>query len=445
MQLRKIGVVLLALLLATMAMVPYVSAEDHVRSTGSIFSMKYLSDSPVGKKIDQRVPDTITDYALVTVDPEGFINDADIQKAIECTINGKEYRIQLEPETSIIAPDAKLLTKTTEGIVETDLPKIKQYKGKISGVKNGEAFFTVDDKVILARFIVDNESYYISQYGQTDDGKVIHKVYNAKNDLIRKNLPDGNDLMPFSSEGADIKKIESVISMERAGTLSSTNVGLLAVYDTQFKNTYPSPASEIASMMATTNSAFSPSYVGVNLQITTFNWDTTLTSTDRATLMNQLMTSQRSLRDSTNSDLVFLFSGKEFAGDGIGYSGQYSYGIEEGSAYALAQMVDSGTTYTASSYQRPILITHELGHNFGAMHQTLTPGMDGYPCYVPTYARAATWTSWFTTKYSAMWSPFQAGTSMSNEFSATDSGHGDSNHRNALRISLQKGTVAAYQ
>jgi hypothetical protein len=108
-------------------------------------------------------------------------------------------------------------------------------------------------------------------------------------------------------------------------------------------------------------------------------------------------------------------------------------------------MIDSGTTYTASSYQRPILIAHELGHNFGAMHQTLAPGMDGYPCYVPTYARAATWTSWFTSYYSAMWEGFQPGTQMKLEYSAPDTGHGDSNHNNALRINLQKATVAAYQ
>jgi hypothetical protein len=443
MNYRKIDLILLALLLAGMAMVPMVSA-DEVRSINEIMTMKYLTDSPVDTKLSHIVPDTISDYALVTVDPKQFIKDADSQQMIECSISGKKYQIQLT-EISLIVPDAKLYIKTDRGTTVSDLPRIKQYRGKVIGSENGDALFTVDDRVILAHISVDNESYFISQHGISDDGKVIHKVYNARNDLIRKNIPDGNDLMPFSKTKEIQDNLAALIPDEKSATKSTSTIGLLAVYDTQFNNAYPSSTSEIASMIASTNTAFSPSYIGVNIQINTFCWDSTLPSTTRSTLMTQLIDSERSLRDSTNSDLVFLFSGKEFSGNGIGYSGQYSYGVEEGSAYALAQMIDSGTSYTASSYQRPILIAHEMGHNFGAMHQTLESGMDGYPCYVPTYARAATWTSLFTTYYSAMYSGFQSGTQMTLEYSAPDTGHGDSSHNNALRINLQKATVAAYQ
>lgn len=227
--------------------------------------------------------------------------------------------------------------------------------------------------------------------------------------------------------------------------MSVSTVGLLAVYDNQFHTAFPSSTTEITSMMSTVGNAFSPSYIGVNFQINAFSWDSTLTSTNKDTLTYQLIASQRSYRDSTHSDLVSLFTGRDLDGDEIGNAGQYTYGVMEESAYSVEQMTNSGTSYTASSYQRPILISHELGHNFGAMHQTCPSGYTVYPYYVPSYARAATWTSWFTTKYSAMWSPFQIGTSMSNEFSAPDTGHGDSNHNNALRISLQKATVAGYK
>ncbi|MFA4877952.1 MAG: M12 family metallo-peptidase [Methanoregula sp.] len=429
--------------MAMMAMVPMVSAEK-VIPTSSIMGMKYLSDVPLQTKIISTNPVTISEYSLVTVDPSEFIKNADEGKKLECTLEGEKYSIELTPVPSIIAPGAKLFIKTKEGTTVTDVPRIKQYQGRIIGKKSGNAFFTVDDKVILGRLTTDNESYFISQYGTQDDGKIVHIVYNAKNELTRTELPSGDDIISVTNSPEIVPILEKNHVETTFSTRSVSTVGLLAVYDTQFHNAYPYSSSEIASMMSTVQNAFSPSYIGVNFQINAFCWDSTLTSTNKDTLTNQLIASQRSYRDSTHSDLVSLFTGRNLDGDDIGNAGQYSNGVYEESAYSVEQMTDSGTAYTASSYQRPILISHELGHNFGAMHQT-DPGYSGYPFNVPSYARASTWTSWWTTKYSAMWAPFQAGTSMSNEFSAPDTGHGDSNHNNALRISLQKATVAGYK
>lgn len=111
--------------------------------------------------------------------------------------------------------------------------------------------------------------------------------------------------------------------------------------------------------------------------------------------------------------------------------GQYFYGVYEESAYGLAQMISSGTAYTASDYQKPILIAHELGHTFGACHdpQASDPIYTGYPFNVPTYARPYNWTSSNITYYTAMTAPFY-GDTMSLEFSSS-SGHGDSTHNNA--------------
>jgi hypothetical protein len=58
------------------------------------------------------------------------------------------------------------------------------------------------------------------------------------------------------------------------------------------------------------------------------------------------------------------------------------------------------------------------------------------------YARAYSWTSGGTTKYTSLYSPFQIGTSMSLEFSSP-SGHGTTTKDNARRISETKAAIAA--
>ena len=444
MNLSKTGVVLLVLLLAAMAMVPMVSAEKVLHSKDLVSLKNMMSDVPADSKIQPAISKTITEYALVTVDPAAFIKNADSSKIVECTINRTVYSIELIAIPSIIAPGAKLYIKTSNGTTVTDIPQLKQYRGRILGVTNGDAFFTVDDKVLLGRISIGNDSYFISQYGTQEDGKIVHMVYNAKNEIIRKKLPSSNDILLGTDSPGILAVPDKTLVGSSVSPMTTSSVGLLAVYDTQFHNAYPSSTSEITSMMSTVGNAFSPSYVGVTFQINGFCWDSTLTSTNKDTLTNQLISSDSALRTSTSSDLVSLFTGRDLDGNDIGNAGQYSYGVYDASAYSVEQMTDSGTSYTATSYQRPILIAHELGHNFGAMHQT-DPGYSGYPYYVPSYARAYSWSDWGTTRYTAMWSPFQVGTSMSNEFSAPDSGHGDSTHNNALRISLQKATVAAYK
>lgn len=189
-----------------------------------------------------------------------------------------------------------------------------------------------------------------------------------------------------------------------------------------------------------------------NLRVSTepirgFVWDSTLSSTNKDTLLTQLANSERSNRDSTSSDLVFLFTGRNLDGNAIGNAVEYSNGVQELSAYSLAEMVNTGeTTYTASSTQRPVLIAHELGHNFGGMHEYLESGLGGYPYYVPSYARA-TW--YFQAPYveyrkTALIAPFY-GDSMVLEFSSPVTGHGDTSHDNARRISEVKSAVAAYR
>ncbi|NMB78280.1 MAG: hypothetical protein GYA23_04220 [Methanomicrobiales archaeon] len=306
MKLQKKSVVLLALLLAAMAMVPMVSAEENF-SSSNVIGMKYFSNIPDNVKSQSSSQFPLSEYSLITVDSPEFMKDADCGKTLELTLDGKPYSLHLTPQPSIIAPTAKLYIKTQEGTKVTDIPQIRQYKGSVTGEnEKGDAVFTVDKDVILGRISVNNESYFIEQSGIRNSGKIVHIVYNAKNEITRTKQPNTDDIYPMTISHSPIsvpdkKQIESV-----KAPLSTSTVTLLAVYDTQFQSKFSSPSTEIASMMSTAGNAFSPSYIGVNFQINSFVLDSTLTRTSKDTLTTQLISSQSANRDSTSSDLVLL-------------------------------------------------------------------------------------------------------------------------------------------
>lgn len=162
--------------------------------------------------------------------------------------------------------------------------------------------------------------------------------------------------------------------------------------------------------------------------------DSTLTGTIAYPLLCDFRTYYQDERDQTNSDLAFLFTGKQLGND-VGGAFQYSNG-NSANAYALAQMVRDGGVFSGSSYQREVLITHEIGHNFGADHENSSSS--------PTWARAYHWVDWWIyNKYTAMWSLWQ-GNDGQIDFSNSNN-HGDSTHNNIQRIRDTKATVAAYQ
>lgn len=194
-QLRSAGVLLLALVLAAMAMAPAAGAEKIV-PVDTIFGMKYFSDVPDPAEVRSFQQPAVSEYSLVTVDPSAFIRDAENGEELECTLDGEKYSIDLSGIPGVLAPDAKLYIITGNGTMVTDVPQIKQYEGRIVGNKPGKASFTVDASVILGSITTDDESYFIGQYGTLPDGRIVHIVYNSKNELTRENLPDGDDIFP---------------------------------------------------------------------------------------------------------------------------------------------------------------------------------------------------------------------------------------------------------
>ncbi len=374
-------------------------------------------------------------FETVTVNQIAFKKAAD-RGIVNIELFGKRFEMELHP-TRIQSKDAVIIIENKSGKFKEKAPPVYTYRGKVKGIKDSRVTFTVSNDVVLGMIDIGNEYFVIDQTNRKYNGKVVHIVYTSNMIKKRKILEYNTDgiIRLKLSNSSTLSKIKS--SVLNTDISSSTTVNLLAAYDTEFKNKFSNPTAEISSMIDSVNAPFSPA--DVTLHINDYKYYYNIQNSDACTVLYNFRASASGDRDSTNSDLAFLFSGKEFNGNGIGCA--YEYDGNPNSGYGVAQMVSagSGTSYEGSYNGRTILTAHEIGHNFGAGHEDNTN---------PNYARAYHWKYLYIwNRYTAMWSPFMGiglVGGMQLEFSNRNN-HGDSTHDNIRRISETKDTIARFQ
>lgn len=110
------------------------------------------------------------------------------------------------------------------------------------------------------------------------------------------------------------------------------------------------------------------SQVDIQFDVVQQSCDTTnseLSSTNASDLLDDL--GDRWSSSQTSRHLVHLLTGKQLTGATIGIAWQPGIHDPENFGYGLSQMVSDGG-YSASSFQKEILVSHEIGHNFDGDH-----------------------------------------------------------------------------
>lgn len=440
---RKTGMrafsLLLALVLVSVGVVSAVSAQDIYRDDTAYFSKIQPSEEVDGVHFTN-LP-LSQEYELVTVNPSLFAADASSGKSVAVNLLGKEYLLDLEPVPAPVAKDAKCVVVNESGTFILDPPLIECYVGTVSGDPESYAFFTVDNEVILGTIRTGDVSYVIEQVGIVGVGserRVVHAIYDDYSVADVKEPLAHCGVVPLERVASEIPaQLPSGALDVQSGTTATTTVTMMAAHDHQFRNLFPSPNTEMANMIAQINTAFSPSDIGVSLQVNAYcDLGTTLTAYNHESLLRDFSAENAALRDRMNSDIAVLFTGRDLDNEYIGAA--YEYVPDPDGGYALVQMCSNGGSYQATFSHRCINAAHEIGHLFGAGHE------DSAAPY-PSYAKAYHWTEWFIyDRYTALWSSFM-GNDMCLEYSC-DTRHGDASlHDNARRISETKGVVAGYQ
>src|SRR5208337_1432316 len=104
-------------------------------------------------------------------------------------------------------------------------------------------------------------------------------LYNGQKKIVNPEAQPGYDLL-ISEPGTAVTKNNGNRNNTPVGgivPLTTATIDIFAVSDTQFRNAYASPLTEISNMISQVNSAFSPAEVTLNLRA--YQADSGLTNT----------------------------------------------------------------------------------------------------------------------------------------------------------------------
>ncbi|MFP4654219.1 MAG: hypothetical protein ACLFMM_00815 [Methanohalobium sp.] len=254
-------------------------------------------------------------------------------KKVKLTLSGKKLNIKLH-EVSIVNDDAKLLFKNESGIYGKEIPDINTYQGKVIDNKNSDVTLTVSNNVMVGSVDVENETYIIDQTNKEKNGKVIYVSYKSSD------IKESNKSTSISMDDIDgeTTSLQTTVSSSDTLTTSSTTytIDFLPAYGPDFNNLFSEPETEISSMVNEINDDVY-STEGVTLEITSYKQFSDIPQGTTSEILHFFEDEIPEYRDITNSDLAFLFYGKNFEDDTIGRAD--SYNGDDSQAHGVAQMI----------------------------------------------------------------------------------------------------------
>jgi len=361
-----------------------------------------------------KIPTSITKYELLSLDAQSLRAIADSEQSISIPFAGKTYVLNLVPN-QLKAENFKA-TMTTENGIKVEVPQedFQTYEGTVAGEDKSEVRLTITQDWISGSVKTADQWFYVEPLQNFDSqaNKLIHIAYRpADTDFVLDLSDDVAEPNDETSNVHDATYTSGSAKIYYVTHKYPTTETAQVILDCDEEFYDISPSTWQSRQMAILNDAESNYNSQIDVQFTVVEQacDTTnsdLTSTDSDTLLNQL--EDRWDGDSTSRDFAFLFTGKDISRSGsstnIGLANLHGIHNPTTLGYGLAQMV-SQTGYSASSYQKEILTSHEIGHIFNAVHGEAISW-----CATWVFGNCVEW------NYSVMYDPFQ-GDDMTDLFS----------------------------
>jgi len=465
MRFRKIGVVLLALLLAAMAMVPIVSAEEENSSditqmqqnqtlktslitfdSLSTFNSQILNE----KRSVSAVSSSIAKYETLDIDASSLKTQLLSGKQVPIHLNGVPYLMDLHEETFYPSAETGVYT----------------FNGKLVSAKNCRTLpkssvqLTMDDSGVLGRISIDSSEYvYLDEVSDDYPGNPEQQIAYSSKDVTQHEIDLTNDLivelpsgetkpvallsdeelnwMKTEQEKSNNQYSDSVetTSDQRSATVDSiVDVKLLIATDNKMYTSYSNWKKRAQSVLNDANSAFGVDNIKIRL-VPIFD------DSKRMELSQNFNPSSpfpvfvnifnESYLDTQHADIAMYLSGKPFSGNAVGLSEGFDGGNKR---YAVMSYEAMPPGYVANAQDRAYVFTHELGHMFDGAHEIALNQIE-------TYNRATTYPMNGVVKQTTMCVAVSQDPLI---FSTNDGIHGDINHNNALRLQETKGVVSGY-
>jgi hypothetical protein len=458
MNLPKTGVVLLALLLAGMAMVPYVSADDNrstdlsSQSTGQqkIPEVEFagisgnLQTTGIDKSGSLPISDSIKKYDLISMDAKKLKDQLLANQKIPVRLKGTNYFMVLHEDT--FYPSEKTGVYTFSGYLENSVDGAR--------VTDSEVHLTLDDSGVIGKISSDRFTYwYIDLIETTDISKSsgpIQYVYYSGN-VEQKISPMGEDryvmlpsgeskpLTELSKEEltqylADVQEKQKNQAVIR-GISDWYYVNILVVCDNEMYSSYSNWVLRAQSVVSDVNAAMSYDDIRIQL-VPTYDASKRYDLSNNFNAASPLQVFQQYVNNaylnSKSADIAMYLSGNQFS-TCIGASYGYDAGSTLGRHSVMMYEAATGGGYGANPQERANVFAHEVGHLFDADHQTA-------PSQAEFYNRATTYILSGSTLHTLMYSYVTTDPT----YYSSDTLYGDFYHDNARRLSETKAVVAGY-
>jgi hypothetical protein len=463
MDIHKTIVVMLALLLAGMAIVPMVSAEDN-------FSTDLSSQSTSQQKVPEvefagisgdlqttfpektgslTISDSIKKYDLISMDAKKLKEQLLTNQKIPVRIKGTNYFMNLHEDT--FYPSDETGVYTFSGYLENSIDGAR--------VTDSEVHLTLDDSGVIGKISPDQFSYWYIDLIETSDisksSGPIQYVYYSGN-VEQKISPMGEDRYVMLPSGeskplnelskeeltqylADVQERQKDLAVTR-GESDWYNVNILVVCDNEMYSRYSNWVLRAQSVVSDVNAAISYDDIRVQL-VPTYDASKRYDLSNNFNAASPLQVFQQYVNNaylnSKSADIAMYLSGNQFS-TCIGASYGFDAGSTIGRHSVMMYETATGGGYGANPQERANLFAHEVGHLFDADHQTASSQTE-------LYNRATTYRISGIDYHTLMYSYI---TTDPTYYSSDDLHgtiyHGDSLHNNAQRLRETKAIVAGY-
>jgi hypothetical protein len=444
MKTRKLGVVLLALLLAAMAMVPMVIAQNNTTDGDltnhfrinfdtknvthfvayNITSKTELNSYGIQKPEELTISSQVNKFDVVTFDHPSLNDQLKSGKGITISMGGKDYQTELSRMN---------FENISDGV--------DSYHGTFPGIKNSDILFTAGENVLIGRVTLENETIWIIPVEPLERAAMsespLHIIYSSK-DVSDTEFPIDSGTVKINGDNSLVTRQVKSLNLQLTPPAQTVYVNILVVTDREFFERETDWVASAQNIIAEANWVLSTDDIRVQLEPI---YDATrrnqFSDNPEKNQNPLLLLTQVYLPSDLNyysSDIALYLGGNDKITDNDQGG---SYGFTQPPVYcryAWAQMVPDDLFYMGTEHGRQVISIHEIGHMFDAGHETRD-------VWEPQYARA-----FFNgLKMTVMWSGYTEYLSLTH-FSSNDQGifMGDDNHDNSQRISKTRDIVANY-
>ncbi|WP_020567286.1 M12 family metallo-peptidase [Neolewinella persica] len=328
--------------------------------SGSLFAQTNLTLGNADLQLPNEILTEFHQYDLVTLDLEALNELKSDQlefalKTVDGSLNFTLHRWDLR------AANHKMVTTKTKGsgALVARNPSA-QFRGKLTD--GGTAVFTIDEKFVLGSWEKDGETTNLEPLWRLwpaapDDVYIVYRNIDVKDMVGACGTAAGfHEQVPttdYNKRAGECFEVEIALAADfemfqdfgSAASVENFMLGTLAAVQTNYDDEFPDALTFVvtATFIATTNAE-----------------DPWTNDTDSQVLLPDFRTWGRNGNFSADFDVASLWSGRDFDGSTIGLA--YIGVVCTSSEYNVLQ------NFSTNAAQLRVLWAHELGHNFGALH-----------------------------------------------------------------------------